>query len=62
MIKINGKDIQLTFEFNTSNQKIRFIKTAGKCRCGYTEEFKKADIVLEMTVICPECGSVMRIK
>ncbi len=56
------KDIQLSFEFDNSNQKVRFIKTAGKCRCGYTGEFKKADIVLEMTVPCPKCGSIIHIK
>jgi len=62
VVKNSGKDIQLSFEFDTENQKIRFITVAGQCKCGYRGEFKKADIVLEMTVPCPECGALISIK
>ena len=62
MIKKGGKDIQLSFEFDTSNQKIRFITVKGQCKCGFSGEFKKADVVFEMTVPCPKCGSVIIIK
>ena len=62
MIKKEGKEIQLTFGFDTSDGKISFITVKGICRCGYTGEFRKADIVLEMTVPCPICGSVISIK
>ena len=62
MAKTSGKDIQLSFEFDTSDRKVRFITVKGKCRCGYTGEFKKAEIVLEMTVPCPKCGAVISIK
>ncbi len=62
MLKKTGKDIQLSFDFDTSNQKVKFINVRGQCRCGYSGEFKKADIVLEMTVLCPKCKSVIVIK
>lgn len=62
MAKKNGKDVQLSFEFDTSGQKVKFIVFKVKCRCGYTGEFKKADVVLEMTVPCPKCGSIISIK
>ncbi|HNX24129.1 MAG TPA: hypothetical protein PKG60_08765 [Spirochaetota bacterium] len=62
MVKKSGKDVQLSFEFDTSGQKIRFVTVKGQCKCGYSGEFKKADIVLEMTVLCPKCGSVINIK
>lgn len=62
MVKRSGKDIQLSFEFDTSNQKVKFITIKAKCRCGYTGEFKKADVVLEMTVPCPKCGLIISIK
>lgn len=62
MVHKNGKDVQLSFEFDTSGRKVKFIDVKAKCRCGCTGEFKKADIVLEMTVPCPKCGSIISIK
>jgi len=62
MLKKTGKDIQLSFEFDSPDRKIRFIAVKCKCKCGYTGEFKKADIVLEMTVLCPKCKSVINLK
>jgi len=62
MIKKGDKDIQLSFEFDTSDRKVKFITVIGKCKCGYTGEFKKAEIVLEMSIPCPKCGSVMFLK
>jgi ssDNA-binding Zn-finger/Zn-ribbon topoisomerase 1 len=62
MAKTSGKDIQLSFEFDTSDRKVMFIAVKGECRCGFTGEFKKAEIVLEMTVPCPKCGAVISIK
>lgn len=62
MAKKSGKDIQLSFEFDTSGQKIKFISVTGKCKCGFAGEFKKAEIVFEMTVPCPKCGSIIVIK
>ncbi|PKL15233.1 MAG: hypothetical protein CVV49_21710 [Spirochaetae bacterium HGW-Spirochaetae-5] len=62
MTNKTGKDVQLSFEFDNSNQKVKFITVTGKCRCGYSGEFKKGDIVLEMTVPCPECNAVIIIK
>jgi len=57
-----AKDVQLSFEFDTGNQKIIFIRVKGLCRCGYSGEFSKADVVLEMTVPCPKCGSLISMK
>jgi len=62
MTKQTGKDKQLSFEFDTSNQKVKFITVTGRCKCGFSGEFKKADVVLEMTVLCPDCGAVINIK
>ena len=61
-IKKNGKDIQLSFDFNQGNREVKFITVKGQCICGYFGDFRKADVVLEMTVICPECGSVICIR
>jgi Zn finger protein HypA/HybF involved in hydrogenase expression len=62
MVQKKGKDVQLSFEFDTSGHKVKFINVKVQCRCGYTGEFKKADVVLEMTVPCPKCGSIISIK
>lgn len=62
MGKKSQKDIQLSFEFDIPNQKIRFLKVTETCRCGYSAEFTKADIVLEMTVPCPKCNAVIIIR
>ncbi len=62
MLKKSGKDIQLSFEFDNGNQKVKFAAVKADCRCGYNGEYKKADVVLEMTVRCPKCGTVIIIK
>ncbi len=61
-MKNKGKDIQLSFDFDITDRIIHFKHINGKCRCGYCYEFKKADIVIEMTVPCPKCGAVIIIK
>jgi len=58
----NSKDKQLFFEFDTSDREVKFITVRGQCKCGYLGEYKKADVVLEMTVPCPKCGAVIIIK
>ncbi len=62
MGKDESKYVQLLFDFETDDRKVKFISVKGECRCGYSSEFRKADVVLEMTVPCPKCGSVIRIK
>ncbi len=62
MAKKTDKDIQLSFEFDNGNQKVKFITVTGKCRCGYSGEFRKADIVIEMTVVCPKCKALIILK
>ncbi len=57
MAKNNGMEHQLSFDFEIPDQKIRFITVRGTCRCGFNYEFKKADVVIEMTALCPECGA-----
>ena len=61
VIKNCGKDIQLSFDFDTGNRKIKFITVRGQCICGYVGDFKKADVVLEMTVLCPQCRTVIKV-
>lgn len=56
------KENQLSFDFEIPDQKIKFITVKGVCRCGRSYEYKKADVVLEMTVPCPGCGSIITIK
>lgn len=62
MAKKNSGENQLTFDFEIPQQKIKFITVKGTCRCGYEYEFKKAEVVLEMTAPCPGCGSLLIIK
>lgn len=62
MAKKSGRDIQLSFDFNDPDTEVKFISVMGECRCGYTAEFRKADVVLEMTVPCPQCRSLISIK
>ena len=62
MARKTGGDNQLSFDFEIPDQKIKFITVKGTCRCGYEYEFKKADVVLEMTVPCPECGAIISIR
>jgi hypothetical protein len=62
VIKKRGRDIQLSFDFDNGKREIKFISVRGQCICGYAGDFKKADVVLEMTVLCPSCGSVIKIK
>ena len=62
MVQKKGKDVQLSFEFDTSDQKVKFVDVKVQCRCGYSGQFKKADVVLEMTAPCPKCGSIFSIK
>jgi hypothetical protein len=61
-MKNSEKDIQLSFDFDIPDRKIQFTVFRGRCRCGYSYEFRKADVVIEMTVPCPACGSVISIK
>ncbi len=60
--KAREKERQLSFDFDTDIREVKFIKVRGQCRCGYAGDFKKADVVLEMTVLCPTCGSVISIR
>ena len=53
------KDRQLLFDFVQGEKSVGFEKVKGICRCGYQAEAQKASIVIEMTVICPECKSVI---
>ena len=62
MLKKTVKDVQLSFEFETENRTVKFIAVSFKCKCGFTGEFKKADVVLEMTAPCPKCGTLITIK
>lgn len=62
MVKKSGDDAQLSFDFEIPDQKIKFIIVKGICRCGHEYEFKKADIVLEMTARCPGCGGVIAVR
>jgi len=62
MVKKSSGETQLSFDFEIPDQKIKFITVNGTCRCGYKYEFKKADLVLEMTVPCPKCGAVITVK
>ena len=62
MVKKNSPDTQLSFDFEIPDQKIKFITVKGTCKCGYNYEFKKADVVLEMTAPCPVCGAVIIIR
>ena len=61
-MKTKEKDIQLSFDFDLPDRKIRFTVFSGKCKCGYCYEFRKADVVIEMTAPCPKCGAVITIK
>lgn len=62
MPKSCAADKQLSFDFEITDQKIKFIAVRGECRCGYSSEYRKADVVLEMTVPCPKCGSIISIR
>ena len=62
MARKTGEENQLSFDFEIPDQKIKFITVKGTCRCGYEYEFKKAYVVLEMTVPCPKCGTVISIR
>ena len=62
MSKRSTTDTQLSFDFEIPDQKIKFIAVKAECRCGYSSEYKKADVVLEMTVPCPKCGSIISIR
>jgi len=59
---MKNKDIQLSFDFETADKKIKFTLFRGNCKCGYSYEFSKADVVIEMTVPCPQCGVLISIK
>ena len=61
-MKKTEKDIQLSFEFDDPDRKISFVEVKGKCKCGHSYEFKKADVVLEMTAPCTRCGTIIIIK
>lgn len=59
--KVSGEN-QLSFDFEIPDQRVKFLTVRGRCRCGYSYEYKKADVVREMTVPCPECGSIISVK
>jgi len=62
MAKKGDGENQLSFDFEIPDQKIKFVTVKGTCKCGYRYEFKKADVLLEMTVPCPQCGAIISIK
>lgn len=57
-----NRDIQLEFDFPGLNDKVEFITVKGTCSCGYEYTYRRAAIVSEMTVRCPECSALIKIK
>ena len=53
------KESQLQFDFVQNEKTVGFEKINAKCKCGYQVEVKKAIIVIEMTLICPQCKAVI---
>jgi Zn finger protein HypA/HybF involved in hydrogenase expression len=52
---------QLQFDFAQNEKSVNFKKVRAVCKCGCQIEVNKASIVIEMTVICPECKSVIQL-
>ncbi len=52
---------QLLFDFAQNEKSVNFKKVRAACKCGYQVEVQKASIVIEMTVVCPECKSVIQL-
>ncbi len=51
-------DEQLTLELEIP---VSYKKYSGKCTCGHIWEYTRCNIVLEMTVPCPNCKSIIKV-